>query len=137
MSLIPGKYKHYKNEDPDIFYQAVGLPYLARKMINMLSPVLEITLDGDTMRLKQSTWIVSTDNTFKLGEEYIEDLQGDILKCVTSVINDHEMVTNSVHQSSGYKTQRHLVFSVKEVVETLTHEKAEGCSKRYYKRVKE
>lgn len=135
MSMIPGTYKLYKNENLEQFLFAVGVPYMARKMINIITPVMIFFVEGDTMTIKITSWLLSLESKFKLGEEYIEKMPNGTLKCVTLIINDNELLTNAVIQSSGHKTMRHLLFNEEEVVETLTHEKATGIGRRYYRRV--
>lgn len=135
MSKITGTYKLYKNENLDNFFAALGLPYLVRKMLPLISPTIEFNVDGDTMTVKVTSALLTQENKFKLGEEYIEKMPRDTLKSVTLLINDTELVINSVAQSTGYKTNRHYLFSEDEVVETLTHEKATGVTRRFYRRV--
>lgn len=87
------------------------------------------------MAIKTTSWFLSQVNKFKFWEEYIEKMPAGNIKCVTTKINDNELITNCFIDYDGVKSSRHL-FNEKEVVETLTHEKATGVSKRYYQRVK-
>ncbi|KAI5644441.1 lipocalin / cytosolic fatty-acid binding protein family domain-containing protein [Phthorimaea operculella] len=135
MPSIPGKYQHYKNENFDEYFSAVGVPYLARKMMAMSSPVMEITLDGEMMTIKNSSLLRTTEHTFKLGEEYDEKMPTTTIKSTTTIVNDHEMVTNSVIPETGDKTSRHYHFTDEECVVTLTHDKAQTPAKRYFRRV--
>ncbi|XP_049865532.1 fatty acid-binding protein-like [Pectinophora gossypiella] len=136
MPSIAGKYEHYKNENLDEYFAACGLPYVVRKMISLITPIMEIILEDDVMTLRVTSWLWSSDHTFKLGEKYIEQMPKDNIISVTKVVNDHEVLTESVIESTGDKAHRHYLFTDEEVVETLTHEKAKGVTKRYYKRIK-
>lgn len=136
MSMIQGTYKNYKNEDLEKFFIAVGVPFFVRKMLNITAPVIAFYIEGDTMTIKITSWSLSQVNTFKFGEEYIEKMPAGNIKCVTTKINDNELITNCVMESDGVKSSRHYLFNEEEVIETLTHEKATGVSKRYYQRVK-
>ncbi|XP_028165345.1 fatty acid-binding protein-like [Ostrinia nubilalis] len=133
---IPGKYQHYKNENIDEYFIAVGVPFMGRKMMAMSSPLMEITLDGETMTIKTSSLIRTVQYSFKLGEEYEETMPNSVIKSVTTLVNDHEVKTDSVIPESGDKCGRHYLFTEDECVVTLTHEKANVPGKRYFRRVK-
>ncbi|XP_072944130.1 fatty acid-binding protein-like [Epargyreus clarus] len=135
MPSIPGKYQHYKNEDIDDYFIAVGVPFMGRKMMAMSSPLMEITLDGDNMTIKNSSLFRTVENKFQLGVEYEENMPNTTIKSVTKIVNDNEMVTESVIPESGAKCGRHYLFSDDECVVTLTHEKAQTPGKRYFRRV--
>ncbi|XP_026329781.1 fatty acid-binding protein, adipocyte-like [Hyposmocoma kahamanoa] len=135
MPSIPGKYQHYKNENFDDYFIAVGVPYIPRKMMAMSSPLMEITLDGDMMTIKSSSLMRTLENTFKLGEEYEERMPNATIKSTTTIQNESEMVTNSVINETGDKCGRHYFFTDEECIVTLTHDKAKTPAKRYFRRV--
>ncbi|VVC89217.1 unnamed protein product, partial [Leptidea sinapis] len=93
MPAISGKYQHYKNENIDDYFSVVGVPYLARKMMGLSSPVMEISLDGNKMTIKNVSLMRNAENTFQLGEEYDEQMPGNTLKSVTKIVNDNEVIT--------------------------------------------
>ncbi|KAG7307479.1 hypothetical protein JYU34_007678 [Plutella xylostella] len=135
MPSIPGKYQHFKNEDIDDYFSAVGVPYLARKMMSMSSPLMEISLDGDKMTIKSTSMMRTIESTFTLGEEYDEKMPDTTLKSKTVIIGDDELLTESLIPDSEYKTKRHYKFTDEGVVVTLSHDKAARPAKRHYKRV--
>ncbi|CAH2086184.1 unnamed protein product [Euphydryas editha] len=135
MPSIPGKYQHYKNENIDDYFAAVGVPFMGRKMMAMASPVMEITMDGDNMTIKNSSLLRTVESKFKLGEEYEEHMPSTTIKSVTKLINDNELETLSVIPETGVKCGRHYLFTDDECVVTLTHEKAKTPGKRYFRRV--
>lgn len=135
MPSIPGKYQHYKNEDLDDYFIAIGVPFMGRKMMAMSSPLMEIILDGETMTIKSSSMIRTVSNIFKLGEEYEEKMPNTVIKCVTRIINDQELETKSVYSESEGTIGRHYFFTDDECVVTMTHDKAAKPAKRFYKRV--
>ncbi|KAL0842314.1 hypothetical protein ABMA28_014444 [Loxostege sticticalis] len=132
---IPGKYQHYKNENIDEYFSAIGVPYMGRKMMAMSSPLMEITLDGETMTIKSASLMRTVEHTFKLGEEYEEQMPTTKIKSVTKLLNDHELETVSVIPETGAKAGRHYLFTEDECVITLTHENAKVPGKRYFRRV--
>ncbi|XP_075969858.1 fatty acid-binding protein-like [Anticarsia gemmatalis] len=136
MPSIPGKYQHYKNENIDDYFAAVGVPYMGRKMMSMSSPLMEITVDGDMMFIKNTSLIRTIEHKFKLGEEYEEQMPNTVIKSVTTMVNDNELVTKSVIPETNANCGRHYLFSDDECVVTLTHEKANTPAKRYFRRVK-
>ncbi|XP_049867604.1 fatty acid-binding protein-like [Pectinophora gossypiella] len=136
MPSIAGKYQHYKNESIDDYFIAVGVPYIGRKMMAMSSPLMEITLDGDMMTIKNSSLLRTTESKFKLGEEYEEHMPSTTIKSITTIENDNEMITNSVIPETGDKCARHYLFTDDECVVTLTHDKAKTPGKRFFRRLK-
>ncbi|XP_041977133.1 fatty acid-binding protein-like isoform X2 [Aricia agestis] len=135
MAPVTGKYQHYKNEDIDDYFIAVGVPFIGRKMMSMSSPLMEITLDGETMTIKNSSLLRTVEHSFKLGEEYEEKMPNTTIKSVTTKINDNEFTTQSVIPETGEKCGRHYLFTDDECIITLTHEKAQKDGKRYFRRV--
>ncbi|XP_050345297.1 fatty acid-binding protein-like [Nymphalis io] len=135
MPSIPGKYQHYKNEDIDDYFIAVGVPYIGRKMMAMSSPLMEITMDGDSMVIKNSSLLRTVETKFKLGEEYEERMPNTSIKSVTKLLNDHELETLSTIPENGAKCGRHYLFTDDECIITLTHDKAQTPGKRYFRRV--
>ncbi|KAJ0180694.1 hypothetical protein K1T71_004098 [Dendrolimus kikuchii] len=135
MPSISGKYQHYKNENIEDYFTAVGVPFMGRKMMSMSSPLMEIILNGDTMTIKNTSLLRTVEYTFKLGEEYEEKMPNTTIKSITTIINDNEVETNSVIPETGAKSKRHYLFTDEECIVTLTHEKASVAGKRYFRRV--
>ncbi|KAM3963031.1 fatty acid-binding protein, adipocyte isoform 1-T2 [Aphomia sociella] len=136
MTSIIGKYQHFKNENMDDYFAAVGVPYMARKMMSMSSPLMEISLEGDKMTIKNVSLLRTVESSFKLNEEYEEHMPNTKIKSKTVIVNDSEIVTESVIPETGAVCGRHYKFTDEGCVITLTHEKAEKACKRYYNRVK-
>ncbi|XP_052757562.1 fatty acid-binding protein, adipocyte-like isoform X2 [Galleria mellonella] len=80
MPSITGKYQHYKNENIDEYFLAVGVPYIGRKMMSFSSPLMEITLDGDKMTIKNVSLFRTIEHSFKLNEEYEEHMPNTKIK---------------------------------------------------------
>ncbi|KAF9802780.1 hypothetical protein SFRURICE_002948 [Spodoptera frugiperda] len=134
--MIAGKYQHYKNEDIDDYFSAVGVPYMGRKMMAMSSPLMEISVDGDQMVIKNVSLMRTVENKFKLGEEYIENMPNAKIRSVTTKLDDKKIETKSVVEDTGAACGRLYEFTDDECVITLTHEKANTPAKRYFRRVK-
>ncbi|XP_035435936.1 fatty acid-binding protein [Spodoptera frugiperda] len=134
--MIAGKYQHYKNEDIDDYFSAVGVPYMGRKMMAMSSPLMEISVDGDQMAIKNISLMRTVENKFKLGEEYIENMPNAKIRSVTTKLDDKKIETKSVVEDTGAACGRLYEFTDDECVITLTHEKANTPAKRYFRRVK-
>ncbi|CAH4037227.1 unnamed protein product [Pieris brassicae] len=136
MPSIAGKYQHYKNDNIDDYFSAVGVPFMGRKMMGLSSPLMEITVDGDNMTIKTSSLLRTVEYKFTLGEEYEEEMPSKtVIKSITKMQNESELITESVIPETGEKTSRHYLFTDEECVITLTHEKAKTPAKRYFKRV--
>ncbi|KAH9635324.1 hypothetical protein HF086_017890 [Spodoptera exigua] len=134
--MIAGKYQHYKNENIDDYFSAVGVPYMGRKMMSMSSPMMEISVDGDQMTIKNVSLMRTVENKFKLGEEYIENMPNAKIRSVTTKVDDKKIETKSVVEDTGAACGRLYEFTDDECVITLTHEKAATPAKRYFRRVK-
>ncbi|CAH1645922.1 unnamed protein product [Spodoptera littoralis] len=134
--MIAGKYQHYKNEDIDDYFSAVGVPYMGRKMMAMSSPLMEISVDGEQMTIKNVSLMRTVENKFKLGEEYIENMPNAKIRSVTTKVDDKKIETKSVVEDTGAACGRLYEFTDDECVITLTHEKAATPAKRYFRRVK-
>lgn len=57
---------------------------MGRKMMSMSSPLMEISIDGDTMTIKNSSLLRTVEHKFKLGEEYEEKMPNSIIKVSAS-----------------------------------------------------
>lgn len=53
---------------------------MGRKMMSMSSPLMEITLDGDIMTIKNTSLLRNVQHSFKLGEEYEEHMPNTTIK---------------------------------------------------------
>nr|CAD7415973.1 unnamed protein product [Timema poppensis] len=108
--VIVGKYKLERNENLDEYYSALGVPYIARKMMVMSSPVLDVSQEGDKWSIKSSTLLRTVESLFVPNEPYEETLpSGDILKS-TSTLADNKIVTSS-EVPNGSRTTRSYEFS--------------------------
>lgn len=136
MSIV-GKYKHTKNENIDEYFAAIGVPYLARKMMSMSSPTMEISKKDDQWSIKNSSMMRTTEITFKLSEEYDENMPTAVLKSITKLVNDDELLTESVVAESGVQTERRYTFTEQGCIVTLTHKSCQNPAKRFYDRIKE
>lgn len=133
MVQFEGKFTNYKNENLDEYYSAIGIPWVARKMMTTTSPTIEISQNGDSWTIKTSSLMSSSHSTFKLGEEYEETMMGGRSIKNTTTIEGDKIVTNSV--SDRGKSQRIMEFNDEGFVLVMTHEKTELVAKRFFKRV--
>lgn len=134
MSIV-GKYQHYKNEDLEDYFTAIGVPFMGRKMMAVSSPLMEISIEGDVYKIASSSLFRTVENKFKLGEEYEEKMPNTTIMSVTTCPSDNELVTNSVIPHTNAKCGRHFKFTDTECVVTLTHENAKIPAKRYFRRI--
>nr|CAD7267771.1 unnamed protein product [Timema shepardi] len=136
-----------------IFELSSGVPYIARKMMVMSSPVLDVSQEGDKWSIKSSTLLRTVESLFVPNEPYEETLpSGDILKS-TSTLADNKIVTSS-EVPNGSRTTRSYEFSEGGCVlfvspprvfteskrnvlfqQTLSHDESGQVAKRYFTRV--
>lgn len=64
----------YNYEFDDFFFklQRTGVPYLARKMIGLSHPTMEISQEGEKWTIKNISLINTQEVSFYLGKEYEE-----------------------------------------------------------------
>lgn len=55
-------------------------------MINAASPSIEVSLNGDMMTIKESALIFTSENTFKLGQEYDEQMPRTKIKVFIIIV---------------------------------------------------
>ena len=68
--------------DINIYLQYSGVPFMGRKMMAMSSPLMEITLNGEEMTIKNSSLLRTVEMKFKLGEEYEEKMPNTTIKVI-------------------------------------------------------
>ncbi|XP_046813976.1 fatty acid-binding protein, adipocyte-like [Vespa crabro] len=134
MAPIVGTYQHERNENMDEYFKDLGVPYIARKMMGLASPRLEISNEGEKWTIRTVSMMRTIVLTFVLGEEYDEGLpSGETLKNVTTMDGD-SLVTVS-YRPDNSKIVRKYDFTDDSVVLTMSSEKSEIMAKRYFKRL--
>lgn len=71
--VLNKKYKLASSENFDEVMKALGVGLVVRKMGNAVSPVIELTQNGDEYTLTSQSTFKNTSITFKLGEEFEEE----------------------------------------------------------------
>lgn len=79
-----GKYKHVKAENIDEYLRADGAGFMARKMLTMLNPDLEVKQEGDHFVFLMSSKMFKKETKFTVGEDFEEEQgrSGNIMKCI-------------------------------------------------------
>lgn len=134
MTQLIGKYQLERNENLDGFFKAIGVPFMARKLMAATTPVVDITLKDDTWTISTSTLIRTNELQFKAGEEYDEVMpSGDVLKNVTTVEDDRLVTVSKV--ADGSQTTRTYSVIDSGMLLILTHDKSGETAKRYFKKL--
>ncbi|KAJ3643805.1 hypothetical protein Zmor_026493 [Zophobas morio] len=134
MAKLIGTYTHERNENLEPYYSAIGVPYVARKMMSFTSPRLTISNEGDEWTITTSTTLRTVSSKFKLNEEYDEDMPKGALKSTTTVEDESTLKTVSVGPNDT-KITRTYTCTDEGCVLTLRHEGSGTEAKRYFKRV--
>ncbi|XP_011506007.1 PREDICTED: myelin P2 protein-like [Ceratosolen solmsi marchali] len=136
MSSLVGNYQHERNENLNEYFKAVGVPYIARKMMSMTSPRLEIhKSDDDKWTIRSITMFRTLELTFKIEEEFEEEMpSGVILKNTAYLESDGSIVINSV-ADSGTKISRKYECKDDQIILTMTHEESGQIAKRYFTKI--
>jgi hypothetical protein len=139
MVQIVGSYKLERNENLDEFYQSIGVPWFARKMMGASSPTMFVAKDEEECwNFKTVTFMRTSENSFKLDEEYEETLpNGKLLESITTMDGENKFVTKSKSTEEGddFNFERHYEFNDDGMVMTLQSSSAEKPAKRYFKRL--
>nr|AGM32122.1 lipocalin / cytosolic fatty-acid binding protein [Coptotermes formosanus] len=118
MSLVTDKkYKLASSDKFDEYMKAIGVGLVVRKMGNAVSPVIELTLNGDEYTLTSQSTFKNTSITFKLGEEFEEETP-DGRKVKTVITQDGNKLIQV--QKGQKETTIIREFSEDEVKMTLT-----------------
>ncbi|XP_046979487.1 fatty acid-binding protein, muscle-like isoform X1 [Schistocerca americana] len=116
-AILGKRYKLSSSENFDAVMKQLGVGMVTRKMGNAVSPVIELTKDGDTYTLKSSSTFKNTVITFKLGEEFEEETP-DGRKVKSTITQDGNKLH---HIQKGEKTTTIVrEFSAEEVKMTIT-----------------
>lgn len=111
------KYKLASSENFDEVMKALGVGLVVRKMGNAVSPVIELTQNGDEYTLTSQSTFKNTSITFKLGEEFQEETpDGRLVK--TTITQDGNKLVQV--QKGEKETTIIREFSDDEVKMTLT-----------------
>ncbi|KAL7293197.1 hypothetical protein TKK_0013342 [Trichogramma kaykai] len=136
MVSLVGNYQHEKNENLDEYFKAIGVPYIARKMMGVTSPRLEIQKsDDDHWTIRTITMLRTIELVFRIGEEFEESMAGGItLKNVASLEEDESIVINCTGPND-IKVVRKYELKDHQIILTMTHEKSGQVAKRYFKKI--
>ncbi|ODN00478.1 Fatty acid-binding protein [Orchesella cincta] len=135
MVQIVGTYKLEKNEKLDEFYQELGVPWIARKLMLTSSPTMYITLDEEEQYdFKTVSFLKTTEISFKLNEPYEETMpNGEVFESLTTLEGGNKFTTKS--ESEGVVAfERIYEFNDDGMVMTLKSPKGLEA-KRYFKRL--
>lgn len=118
MSLVTDKkFKLDSSVKFDEYMKALGVGLVVRKMGNAVSPVIELTQNGDEYTLTSQSTFKNTSITFKLGEEFQEETpDGRLVK--TTITQDGNKLVQV--QKGEKETTIIREFSDDEVKMTLT-----------------
>ncbi|XP_066594552.1 fatty acid-binding protein-like isoform X2 [Prorops nasuta] len=134
MAPIVGKYQHERNENLNEYFRALGVPYVARLMMGMSHPTLEISNENDKWTIRNITALRTMESTFTLGEEYKETMPSGVVFTSVTTIDGNNLITISTTEDNK-KITRKFEFTDENVVLTMTDEKSGQVAKRFYKRI--
>jgi fatty acid-binding protein 3 len=127
--IVNKKYKLATSENFEEFMKALGVGLLTRKMGNAVSPVIELTKNGDDYTLTSNSTFKNTAITFQLNKEFDEETPDG--RKVKSLITQDGNKLIHVQKGEGKETKIIREFKPDEVVMTLTVD--DIVCKRVYK----
>ncbi|KAJ8312421.1 hypothetical protein KUTeg_009794, partial [Tegillarca granosa] len=99
-SLVGGKWKLDRSENFDDFLKALGLNVVFRKMASAAKPVIEIKVDGDTVKIISKVSFFNQVMSFKLDEDYKQSFEGLEMNC-RSRWEDGKLITDAKPVNEG------------------------------------
>ncbi|XP_076265419.1 fatty acid-binding protein-like [Rhynchophorus ferrugineus] len=133
MSKLVGKYTHFRSENLDEYFKAVGVPYIPRKMMCASNPTIDISKsDDEKWTINTSTLFRTSTYTFNLGEEYEENMPGVVIKC-TANLSDDKLIIECVSPDNS-KVLRVYETTDDGMTITYKHEASGKEAVRHFKR---
>lgn len=134
MVQVTGRYQYVSGENFEEYLKAIGQYDVAKPFLNT-QPIVEISQNGDQWVVAIETNGKTAATTFKLGEEYEENMPSfsGTLKSVTT--KDGDKFVTETKLSDGIKSTRTYEFSDTEMTVHLTENKTGVKASRTYKRL--
>ena len=85
------KFKLYSSQNFDEYMSELKVGFMNRKLAKSVTPVVEVTLNGDEYTLKTSSLLKTTIIKFKLGEEFDEQRLDGVKVRSTVTLNGNVM----------------------------------------------
>jgi len=134
MDLVPGRYTLQESINFEEYMKACGVSYVIRKIALASSPATEIRVDGDQWTITTAIPFKAATISFKLGEEFLQDLPDGSGRKVMATIDIEDNVMKHVQVlKNGEIWNVERIFTEDGMKITLTA-RGETCF-RIYKRV--
>lgn len=128
--VLNKKYKLSTSENFEEFMKALGVGLLTRKMGNAVSPVIELTKNGDEFTLTSNSTFKNTAITFQLNKEF-DETTPDGRKVKSLITQEGNKLIQVQKGEDNKETKIIREFKPDEVVMTLTVD--DIVCKRVYK----
>jgi len=114
MSALNGKWTQTGSEKMEDYLKEVGLGMIKRKLVLALSPVMDISIDGNKVNIKTCTTFSSQEMSFTVGEDFETDMPGicDGKFNASAVMDGDKMIVTAVPSTAtikGTTTTREIV----------------------------
>lgn len=87
------KYKLHSSNKFDEYMAELNVGFVSRKLGNSVTPVVEVTLDGDEYTLTTSSLLKTLVIKFKLGQEF-DELRADGVQVKSTITLDGNVMTH-------------------------------------------
>lgn len=131
MSLV-GSYQNDRAEGMDEYFAALGVPWIARKIMLAITPSLVITKEGEEWSIKYKTAVMDQTIKFVIGVEFDEPalMGSEIFKCLAS--QDVEGELSIVSRTSMGSLKRDFKATDTGVILTMTVMDKNVEARRYF-----
>lgn len=130
---IIGHWKMISSENFEAYLSEIKADFLIKSLADMFSPNVEFQLNGDEWKIIGSTAIKAVTSTFKLNEEFEEELFGLPTKSLFRLENNRFFKTQSHRNNQTFSWVTFEVPSYDKMVNTFYSKTARGV--RTFKRV--
>ncbi|MET9535036.1 lipocalin/fatty-acid binding family protein [Streptomyces sp. NPDC006649] len=129
--MISGTYEMTSSDNYEEYLKATGVRPATRKIEAASKPTVELTENGDNLKLKTTTTLKTIDLVFTLDKEFVEETT-DGRKCNTTVTRDG----NTLIQTQKLDGQTFTITrTFRDNGLDATFEANGAVSKRIYKRI--
>lgn len=134
MSAFVGSWKLSSSENFDEYLKAIGIGMIQRKMVEGVTPVQEVTVNGNNFVIKTITKIKNSEIAFTLDTEFEETTLDDRkVKSTVTLVGDNKLVQVQKPTKDG-EEESEIVREIDGDIYTMTlTAKGVSCTRKYKK----
>ncbi|TKR95785.1 hypothetical protein L596_009909 [Steinernema carpocapsae] len=129
-----GKWKLVDSENFESYLKEIGVGMMTREMLENTKLLLEVSIDGDKVKMQSTTPVKSHTMEFKLDEETEYDtIDGRKMKAAFEIV-DGKLLQHEEPTTSGYTTSSDIIRWIEDDKLIVKLESHGVISKRIYEK---